>query len=134
MWPDHQFDKRDKCVYGMFRKSQCVTESSASCLQVLSMRSKESVSQRSLCDFMWGPYAIPPKWGKTFWQMLLYNLYLTTAVKTKMAFKLSKSQIQLKTKQSSSLDLRSVHYWVSTSNATKKESSQKIKIRIWEPS
>lgn len=35
----------DKCAYGMFRKLQCVIESSAFSFEVLGVRSKESISE-----------------------------------------------------------------------------------------
>lgn len=85
----------------------------------------------SLCDFMRGLYAIPPKQGKKFWQTLFLQSLFKHCSEKKVAFKLSKSQIQLKIKQSSSLELRSVHYWANTS--AKNETAQRIKIRIWEP-
>lgn len=43
-----------------------------------------------------------------------------------MAFKLSKSQIQLKIKQSSSLELKSVHYWAQTSTKKKLPKESKL--------
>ena len=95
----------DKCAYGMFRKLQCVIESSAFSFEVLGVRSKESISEAasvtSCRDYMPSLQSKAKNSCKIYFA--ISSEVLQWEKKKKVAFKLSKSQIQLKIKQRSSL-------------------------------
>lgn len=125
-----KFNKKEKCIYSMFSKFQCVPETSTACFEVLGMRGKETVSEAasvtSYGDYMPSLQRQKKKSDKHYFAISSQRLQWK-----KVTFKLSKSQIQLKIKQSSSLELRSVHYWAWIS--TKKETARRIKIGLWKP-
>ena len=101
--------------------------SSASCSEVLSRRSKGCLSQRWFLGLHLGIICHLSEVK----QKLLTNTILQSLLnhwsEKKMAFKLSKSQIQLKIKQSISLELRSVHYWVWTWQRKKLPKESKLR-------